>query len=318
MIGQQEEATLKGVVIKLAKDIEQNNERLKALEDKVDGVVAGQGNVNSSLQDLANARRTGTPIQVMKAEVVEKTIEDKLTTQLVGTTVPVDVRNATIGKDSKEKINGLIESNGELIDEAKKLMENTRAIKPRKPLLNLTVKDGKTFLWIALGIAAACLIATIIVLRGAINKVKSVEDQAFVWADRAYHAAVLNDDENPGEVYHVIMSHFTDEPQKSKEVVEELERRANRYQEIKQYLLSFIGENDSRDIRLLDWEINHGEGWFLYRFYDEETERSVHVWPDKRAEETTDKIVTDLASAQKYSKRKIWTVIREAPTGNTQ
>ena len=54
MIGQQEEATLKGVVSKLAKDIEQNNERLKALEDKVDGVVAGQGNVNSSLQDIAN------------------------------------------------------------------------------------------------------------------------------------------------------------------------------------------------------------------------------------------------------------------------
>ena len=67
MIGQQEEAMLKSVVSKLAKDIEQNNERLKALEEKVDGVIAGQGNVNSSLQDLANARRTGTPIQVMRA-----------------------------------------------------------------------------------------------------------------------------------------------------------------------------------------------------------------------------------------------------------
>ena len=322
MIGQQEEATLKGVVSKLAKDIEQNNERLKALEDKVDGVVAGQGDVNSSLQDLANARRTGTPIQVMKAEVVEKTIEDKLTTQLVGTTVPVDVRNATIGKESKEKIDGLMESTGSLITAAEHLVESNKAIKPRKPLLNLTVNGDKKLLWIAFGLVTVFTMLAMGVIIWANNKVASIQDdlqnQPSYWGDRAYQAMLQSDDTDPGKAYHLAFSHFDEQPDKVKKYVEKLELEAEQYQEWKQYLLSFIGKKDSRDIRVLAWEIDHGEGWFLYRFYDEETERSVHVWPDKKVEETTDKNVTDLASAQKYSKRKIWTVIREAPSTMTE
>lgn len=300
MIGQQEEATLKGAVLKLNKEVGE-------LKEKVEGVVTAQGKVESTLQEFATARRNGTPVQLMKAETVEKTIKDNLNSQLISSTVNVKVNDtvATIEKQSKEKIDSLITA-------AENLVESNKSIKPRKPLLNLTIHDGKKAIWFGVGLAGLFLIGMVWAIVWANNKVNSIQDQAFYWGNRAYQAALLSDDEDPGESYHVIMSHFTEDPEKSKEVVEALEKRANRYEEIKQYLLSFIGKSDTRDIRVLDWEINHGEGWFLYRFYDEEAERSVHVWPDKKIEETTDKIVTDLASAQKYSKRKIWTVIREA------
>ena len=317
MIGQQEEATLKGVVSKLAKDIEQYNERLKALEDKVDGVVAGQGDVNSSLQDLANARRTGTPVQVMKADAVDKSIKDNLTSQLIATSINVNVNDpvASIDNSSKAMINGLIKT-------ANNMMEDIRSIKPRKPLLNLTVNGDKKLLWIAFGLVTVFTMLAIGVIIWANNKVASMQDdlqnQPSYWGDRAYQAMLQSDDTNPGEAYHIAFSHFDEQPEKVKKYVEKLELAAEQYQEWKQYLLSFIGKKDSRDIRVLAWEIDHGEGWFLYRFYDEETERSVHVWPDKKVEETTDKNVTDLASAQKYSKRKIWTVIREAPSTTTE
>lgn len=306
MIGQQEEATLKGAVLKLTKDVEE-------LKEKVDGIVTAQGKVDSSLQEFAEARRTGTPVQYMKAETVEKTIKDNLNSGLVNSTVKVDVKDpvATIGKQSKEKIDSLISAAG-------KLVESNKTIKPRKPLLNLTIHDGKKFLWYGLAVAGVCLIAGIWTIVWANKKVNSIKEQPFYWGDRAYQAAVLGDEEDPGESYHVIMSHFTEDSEKSKEIVEALEIRAKRYQEIKQYLLSFIGNKSSRDIRVLGWEIEKDEGWFLYRFFDEETERSVHVWPDKKVEETTDKIVTDLATAQKYSKRKIWTVIQEAPATKTE
>lgn len=101
-------------------------------------------------------------------------------------------------------------------------------------------------------------------------------------------------------------------PDNAKEYVEMLEMEANRYQEMKQYLLSIIKERDSRDIRVLEGDRRYGEGWYRYRFFDEEIWRFVHIWPNGKAEETTDKIVTDLASAQKYSKRNIWITLREA------
>lgn len=311
IINPKEAETLRTVVGRVAKDMED-------LTDKVGEVVSSQTKVESTLQDLATAKKTGAPVQYMEAAVVEKTIENKLNSQLVGSRVSVDVRNATIGKESKEKIDGLIDSTGDLIKEAKNLVKSNKAIKPKKPLMNITIKDGKKAMWFGVGLAGLFLVGMIVSIVWANNKVNSIQEKDFYWANRAYQAALLGDEDHPGETYHVVMSHFTDEPEKSKRVVDALEKDAQRYQEIKQYLLSFIRKKDTRDIRVLAWEIDKGEGWFLYRFYDEETERSVHVWPDKKVEETTDKIVTDLASAQKYSKRKIWTEIQEAPVTTTE
>lgn len=311
MINQQEENTLKAVVGKLAKQVEEMNE-------KVDGIVTAQGKVDASLQEFKEAKNNSTPVQFMRAETVEKTIEDKLNSQLVESKVSVDVRNATIGKESKEKIDRLIGTTGSLIKAAETLVESNKTIKPRKPLLSLTIHDGKKAMWFGVVLAGLFLIGLIVAIVWADKKVSAIQQQDFYWANRAYQAALLDDVKHPGDIYHEIMSHFTEEPEKSKEHVEALETRANRYKEIKQYLLSLIGEKDSRDIRVLAWEIYKGEYWILYRFYDEETERSVHRWLDGKVEETTDKIVTDLASAQKYSKRKIWTVIREAPVTTTE
>lgn len=311
MIGQQEEATLKGAVLKLTKEVGE-------LKEKVDNVVTAQGKVDSSLQDMATARRTGNPVQYMKAETVEKTIKDNLNSQLVGSKVSVDVRNATIGKESKEKIDGLMKSTGSLITAAENLVESNKAIKPRKPLLKITIHDGKKAMWFGVGIAGLFLIGMIWAIVWANKKVNSNQEQAFYWGDRAYQAALLQDEESPGDAYHVALSNFTSEPDKVKKYVDMLEKEASRYQEIKTYLLSLLREIDTRDIRVISWELDHDEYWILYRFFDEETERSVHRWPDGKVEETTDKIVTDLASAQKYSKRKIWTVIQEAPAPTTQ
>jgi len=311
MINQQEENTLKAVVGKLAKQVEEMNE-------KVDGIVTAQGKVDASLQEFKEAKNNSTPVQFMRAETVEKTIEDKLNSQLVESKVSVDVRNATIGKESKEKIDRLIGTTGSLIKAAETLVESNKTIKPRKPLLSLTIHDGKKAMWFGVVLAGLFLIGLIVAIVWADKKVSAIQQQDFYWANRAYQAALLADEEHPGKTYHKVMSHFTDEPEKSKRFVDVLEKDAQDYQKIKQYLLSLIGKKDSRDIRVLTWEIDKGEYWILYRFYDEETERSVHRWLDGKVEETTDKIVTDLASAQKYSKRKIWTVIREAPVTTTE
>lgn len=311
MINQQEENTLKAVVGKLAKQVEEMNE-------KVDGIVTAQGKVDASLQEFKEAKNNSTPVQFMRAETVEKTIEDKLNSQLVESKVSVDVRNATIGNESKEKIDRLIGTTGSLIKAAETLVESNKTIKPRKPLLSLTIHDGKKAMWFGVVLAGLFLIGLIVAIVWADKKVGAIQQQDFYWANRAYQAALLADEEHPGETYHEIMSHFTDEPEKSKRFVGVIEKDAQDYQKIKQYLLSLIREKDSRDIRVLAWKIDKGEYWILYRFYDEETERSVHRWLDGKVEETTDKIVTDLASAQKYSKRKIWTVIREAPVTTTE
>ena len=296
MINQQEENTFKAIIGKLANDIEE-------MKGKVEGIISNQQKINTSLQEMTTAKKTGTPVNYMSADVAKKAINDNLNSR------PNPV--ASIDEKSKEKINGLISA-------SESLVESNEKIKPRKPLLKITIQEGKKAMWFGIILAGVFLIGFIITLVWAKNKVNSIYDQDYYWANRAYHAALLSDEEHPGENYHEVMLHFTNEPEKSKRVVDALEKHAQNYQEKKQYLLSFIGKKDSRDIRVLAWEMNNDEGWLLYRFYDEETERSIHVWPDKKVEETTDKIVTDLASAQKYSKRKIWTVIREATEAPTE
>ena len=306
IINPKDAEALKIVVGSLVKKVDE-------LARMVDEVVTAQGKVDTSLQEFKEAKKSGAPVQFMKAETVEKAIEDKLNSKLVVSKVSVDVRNATIGKESKEKIDGLMKSTESLITAANKLVESNKAIKPRKPLLNLTIYDGKKAMWFGVGIAGLFLIGMIWAIIWANKKVNSIQDQAFYWGDRAYQAALLRDLDRPGDEYHITVSHFAEYPGKVREYVDLLEKKANYYQEQKTYLISLLREKDTRDIRVLDWEIDRGEGWFLYRFFDEEIERSIHVWPNGKVEETTDKIVTDLASAQKYSKRKIWRTIKESP-----
>lgn len=302
MVGNKEEASLKVVVSMLSDNVEKLNE-------KVDCVVTAQEKVDSSLQEFAMARRTGVPVQVMKAEIVEKTIKDNLNTGLVNSTVKVSVNDpvASIDNESKNRITKLISASEDLV----------KTIKPRRPLMNFKIYDGKKFLWFGLAIAGVCLIATIWAICWAYKKVNSIQEQAFYWGDRAYQAALLNDDEKPGDAYHEAVSHFSETPNKVKEYVDILEKESSRYQEIKTYLLSLLREKDTRDIRIIAWELDHGEYWILYRFFDEETERSIHKWPDGKVEETADRIVKDLVTAQKYAKRKIWTLIREPSATGT-
>ena len=304
MVSNVDEATLKSKVCELSDNV-------KVLTEKVNEVVTAQGKVDTSLKEMAAARRTAPIVSLMKPDIVEQTIKDNLNTQLVSSTVKVqvDTQPATIDLISRKKIESLVNA-------TENLVESNKAIRPKKPLF--TIYDGKKAIRIGVIIAVASIIGLGCTIHWANKKVSSVQKQGFYWANRAYQAALLRDIEHPGDTYHDIMSHFTDDPEKSKRIVGAMETNAQRYQGIKQYLISFIEKNDPRDIRVLAWEINNGEGWFLYRFYDEETKRSIHVWPDKKVEETTDKIVTDLKSAQKYSKRKIWTVIWEAPEAKTE
>lgn len=288
MINNKEEETFKSVLGKLVDDIEE-------LSSKVDGIEKAQTEVDKSLKDYAEAKRTGTPVNFMRKETVEQTIKN------------IKLPAASIERETKFKIDNLVEVANDLCDKV-------TAIKPRRPLINITIASGKRYLWMGVGVAIISIIVMVMSRAHYDNLIREFQDQACYWGDRAYQAALLNDKEQPGEAYHMIMLHFTDEPEKSKKVVDILEKEAERYQEWKQYIFSFIGQKDSRDIRLLAWEVRHGEGWFLYRFYDEETERSIHIWADGRAEETTDKIVTDLASAQKYSHRNIWETVKEPDT----
>lgn len=296
MVNNQDETTLKSAVYNLCKTCEE-------LTAKMDNVVTAQEKVNGSLREYAEAKRTGTPVQYMEEEQVEKIIERKLRSGLAASAIKVDVKDPVASIDARSSAK--IES---LICTTTLLLERVQNILPKRPLMNFTIQDGKKHFKAGVVIAGLFLLGMIWAYFWAAIKVNSFKNQDFFWAYRAYQA-ILSDDDQPGNVYHSVMLDFKDEPEKAKASVELLENKAADYQKWKQYLLSFIG---GKDIRVIKWETDYDEGWLLYRFYDEETERSVHVWPDGKIEETTNKIVTDLASAQKYSKRKIWTVIREA------
>ena len=150
IINPKDAEALKIVVGSLVKKVDE-------LARKVDEVVTAQGKVDTSLQEFKEAKKSGAPVQFMKAETVEKAIEDKLNSKLVVSKVSVDVRNATIGKESKEKIDGLMKSTGSLITAANKLVESNKAIKPRRPLLGLTIYDGEKTFWLGVGLAALFL-----------------------------------------------------------------------------------------------------------------------------------------------------------------
>lgn len=305
MINNQEETTLKGVIVKLAREI-------KELKEKIEGIHASQEKIDASMHDVTAVNNNGTAVQYMEADVVEKTIKDNLNSQLVGSKVKVE---ASIENKSQALITALIKCGKDLVFSACKMMAGIEAVKPRKPLLKLDIHGDKKHFWAGVCFIALSIVVIVGVLIWAQLYKKSIEAQDYFWAHRAYQSALIMEEEEPGKAYHESMSNFGIDPEVEKSRIIALEKRSNSYHDCKRYILSQIGQ--MRDIRVLDWEIKGGEGWFLYRYYDEETERSIHVWPDRRVEETTDRIVTSLATAQKYSKRKIWTVIREAPSNVT-
>ena len=301
MINNQEEATLKGVVGKLAREVEN-------LIGKLDGVVTAQEKVDSSLKDIAQARRTGTPVQYMRAEVVEKTITEKLNTQLVASTVKVEVNDpvASIDKKTKDKISNLISA-------TERLVESNKTIKTRRPLFNNTEGVSKYVLIVGVLMIVTSFITSFEVITWTNKKMLSFRDQAFFWGNRAYEAAVTLDEEDPGYTYHLVMSYFQDDEEKVKKYVEGLEARADIYRQIKAFLKQHV---NTVDVRVLKWEKDGAEWWILYRHYDDQVERSVHIWPSGEAEETTEKAVRSLEAARMYSKRRIWTPITEKPSQN--
>ncbi len=282
-----------GILKKLIEEISGLKEENEARDSKIDTIAEGQFKVESALKEYTSAKRTGAPVQFMNKETVREAIHGFMG----GLPVPC----AKLEESSKKAINSLVASNQSLV-------ESNMTIRPRKPLITIPIYEGNKFVWLAL----TCLVALVGTIIWATCKVNAIKNKAFYWADRAYQAAVIIDKDHPGLEYEETYNLFTEDAETAKKDVESFENEARRYQNWKQYLLSVIGEKDSRDIRILDWESINGEAWILYRFFDEDVERSVHVWPDGKAEETTDRIVKDLASARTYSKRKIWTVLRDA------
>lgn len=305
MINNQEETTLKGVIVKLAREISE-------LKEKIEGIHTSQEKIETSMHDVTTVDNSGTAVQYMEADVVEKTIKENLNTQLVGSKVKVE---AAIEDQSKELISMLVECGKNLVYMVINMMDSIEVLRPRKPLLKLDIHGDKKHFLVGFCLTALSIVVVAVVLIWAQLYRDSIEEQDYFWAHRAYQAALLMENEEPGILYDQAMSDLKKEPEATKQRIVALEKRSGTYHDHKQYLLSLIGQ--TRDIRVIDWEIYGGEGWFLYRYYDEETERSIHVWQDRKVEETTDKIVTNLATAQKYSKRKIWTVIKEAPTDVT-
>ena len=312
MISNQEEATFKGIIGMLAKKVEEQTKEIEELKGKLDGVVTAQVNVDNSLKDFASARRTGSPVQVMRADAVDKSIKDNLTSQLVASSINVNVNNpvASIDNYSKVMIDGLINT-------ANNMMDEIRSIKPRRPFLNLTFNGDKKLLWTALGLVTVFTLIAIGVIIWANNIVASMQDdlqnQPSYWGDRAYQASVILGQEDPAKTYEYVMSHYHEDPARIQKTVEKMEADVKADRLIKRYILQYV---DAEDIRVLDWEKDGDEIWVLYRVFDEETERSLHIWPSGKAEQTQDKIVRSLEAARKYSKRKIWTELsrkREEP-----
>ena len=291
MINNKEEETFKSVLNKLANDIE-------GLSAKVERVEKAQTEVDKSLQDFKEAKSKKTPIKLMQKETVEQTLKS------------ITLPKASIGSDAKAKIDSLIY-------EVHDLCRNLATIKTRRPFIKITIYNGKRYLWIGAVMALISIFAMALTRTRYDNQIEAFQQQACFLGDRAYQAAILLDEDNPGIAYHEAISLFNEEPDKVSDYVFSKEKSADQYQKWKRFLLTVLCEKDSRDIRLIRWERNGDEWWIRYRFYDEETERSIRIWADGRAEETTDKIVTDLASAQKYSKRNIWETVR-GPIGEAE
>lgn len=296
-------SALKTVLAGIATQISENKEEQgKALEDLRDNMFGCKNELQvltRELKDLKSSKETGAPIQVMKVETAKDAIRDAMSN--------VILPPAEIGRSDRDRINRVI-----ALAESKS--ENTKPLLIKKAWPKVTISNGKTYFWIGVIFIALSTIISLESIMKTDNMISRMKDQAFYWGDRAYHAAILRDESNPGKEYHKTFLRYNEEPEEVKRYVEQKEIEAQKYQEYKKYILYINSQRDSRDIRIIDYEANEkSEHWILYRFYDEEKERSVLVSPNKTVKETTSKLVTDLSSALKYSKRDIlWTTLREA------
>ena len=292
---QEEEENIKSVLVKLADDI-------KNLINEVKNVAIAQEKTEKAIRNFVEAKKSGPPVVYMSAEEAEKAIKKNLSQQLVDTKV-----HAEIGKDSAIMIQGLTHAC------AKYIASNVK-LKPRKPLLKVVINNGKPFVYVALISVFIALFSIVI----ANKKVSDAQDAKSSWGARAYQAALLYDEDKPGDAYDHFMRAYDANPKEMRQLVEGMEINADKYQKIKKHLLYLLNADEATDIRVIKWEYRNEEWWFLYRYLNEETERSVYERQDGEVIETTDRIIDGLASAQKYYTRGFWSVIREAPAAKIE
>lgn len=130
IIPAKEAETLKTVVGILSKKVDN-------LTVVVNDVATAQKKLETSLQELITARRTGPSIQLMKADAVQQAIRDN---------TPV----ASIGKQSKEKIDALILATEDLVKSNK--------------AANLAIHTIKKVTWVVTGVL--CLLGMIAAVIG--------------------------------------------------------------------------------------------------------------------------------------------------------
>lgn len=300
MINNIEEATFKTILSELLVS-------MNMLEEKVEQLAAGQETVTTALRELKEAKQQRIPVSVMKTEDVVRTVKTNLDSGLVNSKVRVESHaTASIDQYTMSRINSVVRS-------ADRLASEVERIQPKKPLMSVNLA-GKPFWWVCL----SCLLVGISVAIGAViwanDTVASIEktlkEQPSYWAERAYRALVTLGRGDPAGVYDYVMSHYPEDPMMIQKDVQKIEADAESLLRVKRLVLEYA---DAGDVRILNWESDNGEWWILYRYYNEEKERSMHIWPSGQVEETYDKVVSDLETARKYSKRKIWTLLAPKP-----
>ena len=294
MINNVEEETIKTILSELCVSTGNLTEKLEALATAMD-------EVKGQLRDLKKTDTHEIPVSVMKADDVAKAVKNNLTSSLVNSTLRVDSNvKASLDSYTVSRINAVIQS-------ADRVSSEMEGLKPRRPLVGVNLA-GKPFWWVCL----SCLLVGMSVAIGTViwacNTVASLEEaqkeQPSYWAERAYRGLVTLSRGDPARAYDYVMSHYHEDPMMIQKDVEKIEADVEAQLRIKRLVLEYA---DAEDVRILDWESDNGEWWILYRYYDEEKERSMHIWPSGLVEETFDKIVRNLEAARKYSKRRIWT-----------
>lgn len=294
MINNLEEETFKTVLSELCVSTANLSEKMEAL-------AADMDDVKGQLKDLKRADTHEIPVSVMKADDVAKAVKNNLTSSLVNSTLKVESNvKASLDPHTVSRINAIIQS-------ADRQSSELEGFKPRRPLVRVNIA-GKPF-WLA---SLSVLVIGIFVALGSLiwanNEVASLEEtlkeQPSYWAERAYRGLVTLGRGNPARAYDYVMSHYHEDPMMIQKDVEKIEADVEAHLRVKRLVLEYA---DAEDVRILDWESDNGEWWILYRYYDEEKERSMHIWPSGLVEETVDKIVRSLEAARKYSKRRIWT-----------
>lgn len=294
MINSKDEEVIKTVVLKINKAVEFIKDNMPAanLEEYIaTELTSFQETVTAALRTLEKTKSSETPLQVMKAEDVQQSVEEVLNSKI---NIPPkkDVNVTTLDSYSVQMLKGLKSSMSDL----KLEIQNLKSLRPSKFLKFFSV---------------LCFVAAIVSITWANRKVNTYQNQAMFWGNRAFNAAVLSDHDEPTRMYYIAAANYAEEPERVKQFVEMIEKDATEVQKIKKYLLSFMAEKHPWDISINRWECEGREYIIFYRLCDdvEAKLRAIHICPDGKVEETTDERVTDLKSARKYSKMKIWKTI---------